>query len=287
MINPVRERAFEIMKKAKDVKINQNKIKEFCEKKFIVPKWESFFHFKSPNYFLILDSINFCFWNKKKRWEVSYEEKRYNGYYALALALKSFFEKEKPTLKDFSSISQKKFNSILQGGENLQFLEERWNIVRTVSSEIIKKYESFEKMVESSQKIFSFLVPKIAELYSFEDPFLKRAQILACDLYGSGLESFEDLEYLTAFADYRVPQILNHFGILEYSECLNKIICSKTLIPSGSKKEKEIRAGTIVAVEYLSQKTGLYPFQVDWALWNKSQKIKLQTPYHLTKTIHY
>lgn len=59
--------------------------------------------------------------------------------------------------------------------------------------------------------------------------FYKRAQILAADLWaaygrpppGSGsLYAFEDIGELTMFADYRVPQVLAHLGVLEYTQAL-------------------------------------------------------------------
>lgn len=30
-----------------------------------------------------------------------------------------------------------------------------------------------------------------------------------------------------------------------------------------------------------------HAFEVDWILWNKAQEIKIEKPYHLTKTIFY
>lgn len=56
--------------------------------------------------------------------------------------------------------------------------------------------------------------------------FYKRAQICVADIYGSfggkGLGEFEDIDHLTMFADYRVPQILYHMGVIDYSNELKK-----------------------------------------------------------------
>ena len=58
--------------------------------------------------------------------------------------------------------------------------------------------------------------------------FYKRAQILIGDIYakfnGKGIGHFYDIDELTMFPDYRVPQILNEYGILEYAEELQKKI---------------------------------------------------------------
>lgn len=50
----------------------------------------------------------------------------------------------------------------------------------------------------------------------------KRAQILISDIWclfeGKGLGTFGDIDSLTMFADYRVPQSLQFLGVFEYSD---------------------------------------------------------------------
>jgi len=54
--------------------------------------------------------------------------------------------------------------------------------------------------------------------------FYKRAQILVGDVWaccgGTGYGAFSDIDALTAFADYRVPQLLVWFEVLQYSDTL-------------------------------------------------------------------
>ncbi len=318
MGNLVRSTTLWVIKKAKDVKIDHNKIRETAEKwvkgKLTIPLWPAKFHLQTKSinkmldYLILLDALNFCFWSKKEKWQIKYKNKKYNGYFALSLALKKFFEEnpEKANLKYFSIISFKEFEEILQGGENLLFLEKRWHIARAVSSFLIKKYGNSENFINSANQKISILVPKIyKEIPFFNDIayyknqkiyFLKRAQILGSDIYGAfagkGIGHFKDLDYLTAFADYKVPQILHSLGILEYSADLEKKIRNRIIIPAGSSQETEIRSSTIWAVEYLKKELAklgknFYSFEIDWILWNKSQKINIKTPYHLTKTIFY
>ena len=83
---------------------------------------------------------------------------------------------------------------------------------------------------------------------------------------------------LTMFADYRVPQILRHRGILEYSEQLAAAIDSETELEHRGAFEVELRAATIVVVGQIfrkAQELGSYnlqqalqcEFEVDWVLW--------------------
>lgn len=60
--------------------------------------------------------------------------------------------------------------------------------------------------------------------------FYKRAQILVADFWGvmeaRGEGDMINMEWLTMFADYRVPQVLVYFGALRYSEALMQALKS-------------------------------------------------------------
>lgn len=56
----------------------------------------------------------------------------------------------------------------------------------------------------------------------------KRAQILVADMWnffdGNGPGEFYDIDKMTMFADYRVPQVLVYFGVMSYSnELMEKL----------------------------------------------------------------
>jgi hypothetical protein len=308
----VRETTFKVIKKAKEVKINFEKIDDLAKKikNFTPVSWPKNFHFQSDDiekmltYLIVLDSLNFCFWSKKKKWHIFYQGKKYSGYFALSLSLKKFFEEneDKANFHYFSNISFKEFLSILNGDGELLLLKERWKILKAVSQVFVKRYKKVEDFVLSAQQKASLLVFKIfKELPFFDDfsyyfgekiYFLKRAQILVADIFGAfdgkGIGYFKDLDFLTAFSDYKLPQILHHFNILNYSEKLEKKIERGILIKHNSREEIEIRASTIWAIEYLKESLNkkIPSFYLDWFLWNKSQKLKMK-PHHLTKTIFY
>lgn len=61
---------------------------------------------------------------------------------------------------------------------------------------------------------------------------------------------FTNLEQLTMFADYRVPQTLRLVSIFQYGPTLTQLIdTSETELPYSGLIEVEIRANTVVAVE--------------------------------------
>ncbi|KAJ1986230.1 hypothetical protein H4R33_003478 [Dimargaris cristalligena] len=84
----------------------------------------------------------------------------------------------------------------------------------------------------------------------------KRAQILVADLWacfeGQGYGHFANIDAITMFADYRVPQALVYVGALAYSdELLALLRAPKARLAPGSPPEVEIRGNSIWAVELI------------------------------------
>jgi hypothetical protein len=80
-------------------------------------------------------------------------------------------------------------------------------------------------------------------------PFLKRAQIVACDLERAGVVRWRDTAGLTMFADNLVPHVLRLDGVLDVDPDLVARIEREELIEHGSPEEVELRACAVQAVE--------------------------------------
>jgi hypothetical protein len=74
---------------------------------------------------------------------------------------------------------------------------------------------------------------------------LKRAQILVADIWacfqGESYGEFCDIDKITMFADYRVPQILISLGAIYPSPLVASAMQKGEIIPSGSKWEVQLR----------------------------------------------
>ena len=119
---------------------------------------------------------------------------------------------------------------------------------------------------------------------------MKRAQILISDLVGAGCWEFDDMDQITMFPDYQVPQVLNSKGVLVYSSELQEIVDNLVVIEKGSEYEIEIRAATVVACDLLAEMIGKPVYQVDWLLWQigeNEKKSGLLRPHHRTITTFY
>jgi len=319
--NPVLASTLAVVRKSKSVTISRKEVTRLAEgwskSRVSAPIWDTEHHLESndtrrlADYVILLDSLNFCFWapDEGNKWSVDYRGEIYRGYFALSTSLKKFFENEpkKANFNYLSQISFEEFSSIFQGEGVLQLLKKRWEIVRAVSKFLADNYSgNSERFVLSGGHKAAKLVPKIAgELPYFNDEatyggkkvyLWKRAQILVGDIYGItkgvGVGYFDDLDYLTAFPDYKLPQILNHWKVIEYSPKLVEKIKFRTELKPGSNEEVEIRSATVWAVEYLKEElrargVRLKSFEIDWLLWNESKRIEMSKPHHLTATIFY
>jgi hypothetical protein len=317
----VLETARHVAEKSRRVRINQNALLAFSQNMLEtgvqVPPWNYHYHFfdgseKTVSYLLVLDTLNFCFWPTpgQNKWEVEYETQGLSGYYALAAALKKAIKSGIPLTNAhyLAELSLDEMKHFLDGTGKLQLLRNRLRSLNELGNVLLCDYggQAF-RLVEAAEKSAVTLSRLLAEtLPSFHDAaeycgqkvfFYKRAQIFTADLFGTfeskAWGSFSDMDQLTAFADYKLPQVLRHLGILHYEKALAQKVDHQKCLDAGGPEEVEIRANTIWTVELIRQELvraghKLRAFEIDWILWNLGQKetFKLK-PYHRTVTIFY
>lgn len=84
--------------------------------------------------------------------------------------------------------------------------------------------------------------------------FYKRAQIFVADIWGaynkptdpSHTFYFHDIDRVTMFADYRIPQILFHCKVMQYSADLERRIINKDVIAFGSEGKTSLTYTNVV-----------------------------------------
>ncbi len=306
-----------VLKKPEFVFSNASKVKEVALGllRVPVPSWDNHLQLlgtpeETAQYYFFLDSINFCFWGKKDqpRWEYQINGEWVGGYYAYSRAIKDAFLRDSRFFDAsyVSTISQGDFRSIFSAGRNtLLLIDERLEIIR-INFRILQ--ESFggkainllNQAGMDADKIVAMLIEKFP---TFDDSvlwnnnkvfFLKRAQILVSDISFTGLPEFviKNLDHLTVFADYKLPQILESLEVLTYSSELDVDIGNEVLIPKNSQKEIELRASSIIAIEQIRdemEKQGRYVSinELDWILWVMAKQTSFKKPHHKTLTTFY
>ena len=277
------------------------------------PAWRVWPHWwgdvqPTSNYVLVLDALNFCFWGDPK-WRVTSAGRTVDGYWALAAALRRAIEEGVPILDPaaLAHIDEGTVREVFRGESEIPLLEARIANLHEVGRGLLEAGGPFSTLVARADHSAARLVRQVvARFPSFDDVvtydsepvrFYKRAQILVSDLYGAfegqGIGQFDDLDALTAFADYKIPQILRAEGILVYRPQLAERVDRLTEIPAGDPAEVEIRAATIWGCELLRlalAERGAGPlraFEVDWLLWTLAQDRAFEQPYHRTRTLYY
>jgi len=261
------------------------------------------------NFIFVFNSINFCYWGKPK-WTIEYEGNQYDGAWGMIGCLRRAIDNKVPILqaKYLAKISEGELKEILKGNILIPLFEERLKILQENGKVLEEKYKGdFASIVEKAKKdTLNLLEIIISDFPSFNDVafykeykvlFYKRVQLLISDIYrtfeGENYDKLKNIELLTAFSDYKIPQVLRKLKILEYSPELASKIDNQIPILSGSEEEIEIRANTIWAIEMMKEKIkpkipNITSMDIDSYLWllgqNKSPDDK---PYHLTRTIFY
>ncbi|MBV9691776.1 MAG: queuosine salvage family protein [Ktedonobacteraceae bacterium] len=278
--------------------------------------WDDRYHFydgteRTVNWLLLLDALNFCFWSEKDtpRWSIEYQGEVLNGYWAEAAALKRAVEEGIPLwdAQYLSTISPETIAHVFRGTQTIPLFEQRVAHTREVGRVLLERYDGqFAQAVEKVRGSAVQLALLLADDFpSFRDRacyrncevhFLKRAQICVADLHGSfqGKQwgAFTDLAQLTAFADYKLPQVLRYYGVLAYDPTLAERIDRQEPLQPGSEEEIEIRAATVWACELLRRallQRGrvMNAIQIDQKLWLWGQNSTAMRPYHRTRTIYY
>ena len=307
-----------VVRRAEDVSIDTDAISatagRIARSGAAPPAWNTHYHFTGDersvaSFVLVLDTLNYCFW-PEPRWEFDYEGESLDGYWALASSLKTAIHAGRPILNAgyLSEIASDDLAEILAGRHRLALMDQRAAGLRELGRLAVDRYDGdLAAIVESAGgdairlvEIARDCLPSYRDCVEYRGAtvwLLKRAQILAADLYGAlageGLGNLTRIDSLTTFADYKIPQILRHFGIMRYSQDLAGMVDGRVPLPASGSLEVEIRAATVWAVELLRAELLEHGIersavQLDWLLWEESQTINHQAPpYHRTLTIYY
>jgi hypothetical protein len=303
---------------AQHVRIDRTRVETVAQllalRRVPVPAWNYDYHFfdgseRSLTFILWLDALNFSFWGEP-RWTINYRGATLDGYWALAAALKRAVERD-PRVLDANALAEMPpaaLANILRGENEMPMLVERWRNTQELGRVLRDHFEgSSARFVERAQGDAPALARLVAQSFSsFNDVtiyngrevrFFKRAQILVADLWGSfggkGWGEFRNLDQLTSFADYKLPQILRAWGMLAYDDALTRKIDRRRELPQDSAEEIEIRAAMLWAVELLREALArrgraLSSVQLDWFLWETSQRdARGMKPYHRVRTLFY
>nr|XP_020458020.1 UPF0553 protein C9orf64 homolog isoform X1 [Monopterus albus] len=274
------------------------------------------------NWVFVVDTMNFSFWpeNETQQCEVTYKGNTYTGYMTLCAAITRAMEEGIPITdpKYFSQMSMEELAHVLRSDNetSMPMLQERHQVLTEGGHVLLEHGGSFRSFLSQAGndawKMVELIVEKIP---SYRDEatyegkkisFYKRAQILVADLWGimeaKGEGDIINMDWLTMFPDYRVPQTLVYLGALRYSDTLMQTLKNGELLCSGDRREVEIRGCSVWVVELIKdhlwklvqEREGhtcnINSAIIDFYLWpyaKKNHKKMAHIPIHHTRCIYY
>lgn len=150
----------------------------------------------------------------------------------------------------------------------MPLLAERISLLRETAQILEERFEGLisNLITEANHSAARFVNILVDEFPGFRDErsfhsksvrFYKRAQIMVADIWaafnGQDYGQFDDIDKITIFPDYRIPQMLQSLNVLWYSPRLESKIKRHEEIKSGEDLEIEIRGCSIWAVELLKR----------------------------------
>ena len=203
------------------------------------------------------------------------------------------------------------FKRIFTGNIEMPMADEKVEILNNVGDTLVTKYDGDwinfiddgpKKLYDNGEGLVERLVrdfKRFDDHSIFENEkvyFLKLAQLAFWGIHRELSKKYfyiEDMENMTAFADYIIPVALESFGIVKYSSGLKEKIDSGILIDRDSIEEIEIRSTSIYVTAKLTELINNYKNeeekiiipQLDFKLWTDFHAD--ERPHHLTKTIMY
>ena len=324
--SPVLDSLRPVIEHSRDVRTHFEKIQE-------VAGWMAYEELPEPDYALPLgagdgkrdetidfiltaDAIDTAFtdFSTHEKFQVDYAGRHWSDSDALFACIKRALDSGTPVLdgKFLAQVTKPELEKIFAGNIQMPMLDEKMEVLHQVGKVLAEKYDGrFHNFVASCPpRLYDNgkgLVDRmVAEFPRFNDvseydghsiKFYKLPQLglwLAySSLRRSGQFRIDDLDKMTAFADYIVPVALRLMGIMSYSPELERAINTHQMIARDSRQEIEIRAHCVYATALLSEEVNkirpkdmqiVIP-QVDARLWTHYHTT--WWPHHLTKTIMY
>lgn len=307
-LSEINDAAKSVLKSSKHVKINKKNLEKFSNELDLTYSPDKVKNFyvdingleaaSKMEYLFLFHSVNFCFWSSDfdPVHDVYYEKEegkifRTGGF---ANAIWDIFNDKAYKVENIKDIFKKNLRNFEYVNLTNKRIENMLEVIKFVDNDGVI---SFLEAIDQNNEIESIGNYILDEFYLFYDvsaykgqlvPFFKRLQAFLIDIHFY-ISPLVGIDNLTALADYRLPQLLNFYGILEYSDMLSYKVKNNVLLLPHEASEIEIRAATIIAVEEIfkiieTQSSIKSVIDLDYLLWRKARetdKISIH-PFHRT-----
>ena len=268
------------------------------------------------DFILTADAIDTAFtdFSTHEKFQVDYAGRHWSDSDALFACMKRALDNGTPVLDGefLARVTRAELERIFAGNIPMPMLDEKMDVLHEVGAVLANKHDGrFHNFVKSCPpRLYdngNGLVDRmVKEFPRFNDvseydghivKFYKLPQLGLWLVYSSSRKTgqfhLEDVDKMTAFADYIVPVALRLLGLTSYSPQLEHAINTHQMIPRDSRWEVEMRAHRVYATALLCEEINnirpkdmqiIIP-QIDARLWTHYHTT--WWPPHLTRTIMY
>ena len=322
--SPVLDSLHAVIEHSHDVRIHVDKIAE-------VAGWMAYEELPMPDYqmpfgvgsaddaidfILTADCVDTAFtdFSTHVKFQVDYAGRHWSDSDGLFACMKRALDNGIPILdgKFLAGVTRPELERIFAGNIELPMLDEKMQVWHQVGSVLAEQYDGrFHNFVKSCPPrlydngagIIDRMVkefPRFNDISQYDNAtikFYKLPQLGIWFVYSALRKGnqfpLDDIDKMTAFADYIVPVALRLLGITSYSAELEHAVNTYQMIPRDSRQEIEIRAHCIYATALLCEEVNnirpkdqqiIIP-QIDARLWTHYHTT--WWPHHLTRTIMY
>ena len=265
---------------------------------------------------MLINTLNFAFtdFETSTKYQLKNTDGEFSDTDAMVYQINKAIEQEVPILDGsyMATITEEQFHKIFSANISMPMHLEKIRTLNEVGEILCKEFNGDwlnfitsgpKKLYHEGEGLIERLILHFKRFNDFSNYnnhsvyFLKLAQLafwgIHRELSNSNYFFIEDMENMTAFADYIIPVALNQMDITAYTPGLNQKIAQGELIEKDSLEEIEIRAVTLFVTAKLTEEINklksneekiIIP-QLDFRLWTEFHAN--DEPHHLTKTTMY
>jgi hypothetical protein len=264
---------------------------QWAHRSFPLPKWDydglpnGLDDANWYNFCVVSCSVLACLWPPEgdAMWTTHYGGKDLDDAPALFSCFNRRIEDGRFDLGIFEKLTARDF---FAGEGTLQLLDERWNRVGAVVAAILDRWSGqIQELVTAADHDAEEVVESlVATIPGFNDtpvspvgalPFQKLARLATAMMAAGGSQPFARLDRLPVYADYMLPRVLRHHGVIKYEPALSDAVDSRRLVPKESSWELGIRWATVYCGDQLVaalRRNGcdVSTPALDYALWESA-----------------
>lgn len=239
-------------------------------------------------YSIVLNSLNFMFWNLSAEGMTRYHWRDEGGAHGLKAALDEVWGDEATPVRLRERFGAGAEQPVLDALGEISMARRRAQFLREVladdrleqaAAELVSAADTAKLTTDDAAR----LAARFPMAYG-QDPYLVRAQLAVMWYAGYLREQGAELDCdITVAASYQMPRVMRSIKVLQFAPELAAKIDSHTLILRESDEERAIRAATVLGAQMLARHVGVSEHAMVNVLWQNRHACGA-IPYHLTVT---